>query len=158
MLPVRCIVFSKDRPMQLDACLRSIERFAPYCGHVVVLYKSSTSDFSDGYSMVAAATAAEFVAQSHDFRRDVFDLMDAGHEHTVFHTDDDVFFRPSGAVPLPTEEVACFSFRLGRNTTYSYPVGRSQTVPEFVSDDGVVAWDWTNAQRTLHTRCRLTVT
>ena len=32
------------------------------------------------------------------------------------------------------------------NTTYSYPVDRPQAVPEFISDDGVIAWDWTRAE------------
>ncbi len=45
-VPVRCIVFSEDRPMQLHACLRSIERFAPYDGRVAVLFKASTPEFS----------------------------------------------------------------------------------------------------------------
>ena len=32
LLRAACIVFSKDRPLQLEACLRSIRRFAPYDG------------------------------------------------------------------------------------------------------------------------------
>lgn len=144
-LPVRCIVFSKDRPMQLDACVRSIRRFAPYDGPVFVLYKASTSDFADAYRIVAAEAPAELVPQSKDFRLDVCDLIDANEEHTVFHTDDDVFFSPSAAVPLPTDAVACFSFRLGRNTTYSHPIDRTQVVPDFIGADGVLAWDWTRA-------------
>lgn len=132
--------------MQLEACLRSIEEFAPYSGPIAVLYKASAPDFSQAYRMVAASTAAEFVEQSRNFRRDVLELVDLEHEYTVFHTDDDVFFRPVPGVPLPTAEAACFSFRLGRNTTYSHPVGRSQITPDFIGDDGVLAWDWTRAQ------------
>ncbi len=73
-------------------------------------------------------------------------LIDRGFEYTVFHTDDDVFFRRSSAVPLPTGASACFSFRLGLNTTYSYSVGNSQVVPELVEGGEVVAWDWTRAE------------
>jgi hypothetical protein len=145
-LPVRCIVFSKDRPMQVDACLRSIERFAPYTGSVAVLYKASTQDFADGYGAVGAETSAEFVGESHDFQGNVLDLIETASEHTVFHTDDDVFFRGPSSVPVLPNEAACLSFRLGLNTTYSYPVDSPQAIPEFISDNGIIAWDWTRAQ------------
>ena len=157
-LPVRCIVFSKDRPMQLDACLRSIERFARYGGPVAVLYAASTPDFAEAYRMVAARAKAEFVSQSQDFRRDVLELVDAGREHTVFHTDDDVFYRQVTPIPLPADHVACFSLRLGQNTTYAYPVGRRQAVPDFIREGEVVAWDWTAPNTTLPTHCRSTAT
>jgi hypothetical protein len=132
--------------MQLDACLKSIQRFAPYSGSVVVLYTTSSRDFADAYRTLAAATFAEFVEQSGDFQRDVFRLVEAESELTVFHTDDDVFFRSPSAVPIPTDETACFTFRLGSNTTYSYPIGRSQVVPKLIDSDDVVAWDWTRAE------------
>jgi hypothetical protein len=131
--------------MQLDACLRSIERFAPYNGSVVVLYTFSSQNFADAYETLIGVTSAEFVEQSRDFRRDVLELVDAGYDHTVFHTDDDVFFRAPRAVPPPTDEIAAFSFRLGLNTTYSYAVDRPQEMPDVTSDGDLLAWDWTRA-------------
>jgi len=132
--------------MQLDACLRSIERFAPYGGSVSVLYTASTPDFAEGYRIAAAGANAEFVVQSEDFRRDVLELVDAGLEHTVFHTDDDVFYRPVPAIPLHLDQVACFSLRLGQNTTCVYTAGRPQTVPDLIREGEVLAWDWTRAE------------
>lgn len=132
--------------MQLDACLRSIERFAPYDDSPAVLYTASTADFAEGYSILSGEASAEFIAQSEDFQGDVLKLIDAAREFTVFHTDDDVFYRQAHEVPAPNGATACFSFRLGLNTTYSHPIGRSQAVPKIVEDNDVIAWDWTRAQ------------
>ncbi|MFL5915902.1 MAG: hypothetical protein ACJ752_09715 [Gaiellaceae bacterium] len=132
--------------MQVHACLRSIERFAPYGESVAVLYKASNSEFADAYRIVAEETSAEFIAQSDDFRRHVLQLIGAANDHIVFHTDDDVFFRGTPLVPELTDQTGCFSFRLGLNTTYSYPADRPQAVPNHISADDVIAWDWTQAQ------------
>ena len=48
-LPVDSIIFSRDRAMQLDASFRSIVRFAPYRGPIVVIYKATSQTFADGY-------------------------------------------------------------------------------------------------------------
>jgi hypothetical protein len=145
-LPVNCIVFSKDRAMQLDACLRSIESWAPYAGPITVVYKATTPEFSAAYHSLDLADGVRLVAESNDFRSDVIAVLDPGSEHTVFHTDDDVFFRaPPGAPSVPSG-FAAFSLRLGQNTTHCYTLGRPQRIPATVADGSVIAWDWTRAE------------
>ena len=75
-LAVNCIVFSKDRAMQLDLCLRSIERFAPYSGPIVVVYRATTRAFSNGYRALATNGHVRLVEQSDNFRRDVMSAID----------------------------------------------------------------------------------
>lgn len=56
--------------------------------------------------------------------------------HILFLVDDTVFVRPFslaeslGALISNTDSLG-FSFRLGRNTTYCYALGRAQSLPEF---------------------------
>ncbi|MDP9225568.1 MAG: hypothetical protein M3P18_17340 [Actinomycetota bacterium] len=145
-LDVTCIVFSKDRAMQLEACLRTIEQNAPYRGPIIVIYLATAPDFSQAYESFAMTDRIRMVSQSDDFRRDICDAVHAAERYTVFHTDDDFFFRPSAVRPVPTDDFACFSLRLGENTTYSYPLDRKQRVPPAIAAQSVIAWDWTRAE------------
>lgn len=145
-LPVNCIVFSKNRAMQLDACLRSIERLAPYKGPIVVVYLATTPRFADGYEMLDSGARVRLVEQGEDFQRDVMTALDPESEYTVFHTDDDVFFRGPPTAPVLPAGFSAFSLRLGANTTYCYPLRRSQPVPATSGNGLVIAWDWTHAK------------
>lgn len=104
---IHCLVFSKDRAMQLDAFLRSAERYAPYQS-VSVTYESGQS-----LQVVVA-----------DFLR--------GHSRVVFHTDDDVFFRePHLPWYRNAPDPAVISLRLGKNTTFCHPLAIEQEIPHF---------------------------
>ena len=143
---VNCIVFSKDRAMQLDACLRSIHKFAPYGGPITVIFRASTVEFSEGYRLLSTRTDARWVRESGDLRRDVLESIDPAVDLTVFHTDDDVFFR-SSVLPFEFDgdRIAAFSLRLGINTTYCFPFARAQSLPHFATSHQFIAWDWTGA-------------
>jgi hypothetical protein len=144
-LPVNCIVFSRDRAMQLDACLRSINRFAPYTGQVTVISKATAPEFDEAYRLLHPGPRVRLKAESDDFRRDVMDALDPQSAYTVFHTDDDVFFRRPPVAPALPAGFAAFSLRLGENTTHCYPSRRSQQVPALGIHGPFVAWDWTRA-------------
>jgi hypothetical protein len=145
-MPINCIVFSKDRAMQLDACLRSIERSAPYAGQIVVVYHATTPEFAKGYRMLDPGDSVRLVPQSNDFRGDVMNALDPDSECTVFHTDDDVFFRTPPTAPVLPPGFAAFSLRLGQNTTYCYTLHRPQPMPTTNTEGPLMAWDWTRAK------------
>jgi hypothetical protein len=131
--------------MQLDACLASIDRSAPYAGAIVVVYKATNHEFAEAYSSLRVGDRVSLVPQSDDFRRDVIEALPADDAYTVFHTDDDLFFRRPPIAPAVARGFAAFSLRLGENTTYCYPLDRSQRVPAQPADGSVIAWDWTRA-------------
>jgi hypothetical protein len=145
-LSVNSIVFSKDRAMQLDACLRSIELWAPYTGPISVIYQTTSDLFATGYQLLDLSERVRLIRQSDDFRNDVMAALDPTGNYTVFHTDDDLFFRGPPAVPILPAGAATFSLRLGENTTYCYPFRRPQPLPATVGKGPVIAWDWTRAK------------
>lgn len=145
LVPVNSIVFSKDRAMQLDACLRSIARFSPNEGPVIVIYKATTPEFARGYELLNPGDRVRLVAESDDFRRDVMEAIDPEARYTVFHTDDDVFFRRPPAIPIVPEGFAALSLRLGENTNFCYPTGQTQAIPELVATGPWLAWNWVQA-------------
>jgi hypothetical protein len=145
-MSVNCIVFSKDRAMQLEACLTSIRKHAPYFGPIVVIYQATTTDFMNGYELLNIKPNVRLLAQTNDLRVSVMDALDERKRYTVFHTDDDVFFRRPDAVPLLPAGFAAFSLRLGENTTYCYPLGRSQSLPDRSMKGPLMTWAWTRAR------------
>jgi hypothetical protein len=145
-LPVNCIVFSRNRAMQLDACLRSIHRWAPYSGPIVVVYQATATQYANGYRLLNLEGNVRLEPQATDFRRSVLDALDAESEYTVFHTDDDVFFRRPEAAPVLPAQFASFSLRLGENTTYCYPLSRPQRLPVRSVKGPIMTWDWMRAR------------
>jgi hypothetical protein len=131
--------------MQLDACLRSIHRFAPYAGSITVIFRATTPDFETGYGLLMSRGDVTFREQS-DFGSDVLNVTRDDQEYTVFHTDDDIFFRTPSGVPMPAEGFVAFSLRLGTNTTYCYSGATTQALPPFSRSGPYLAWDWTRAQ------------
>jgi hypothetical protein len=140
-----CVVFSKDRAMQLDACLRSIEQYAPYPREIAVIYTASTPAFEEAYKRIEPSDRVRLVREG-DFQSDVLRELATAGEHVVFQTDDDVFFRRPSAAPFVPDGYAAFSLRLGRNTTHAYMADRPQALPSFASAGYALAWDWRRAE------------
>jgi hypothetical protein len=131
--------------MQLDACLRSINRFAPYAGSITVIYRATSAKFEEGYALIMSAGQATFIEQS-AFEVDVLNAISKEDEYAVFHTDDDLFFRTPPAPPVPPKGFAAFSLRLGTNTTYCYSGATTQALPSLARSAPYIGWDWTRAQ------------
>ncbi len=138
---VDCIVFSRDRPLQLEACLLSLQRYAS-APHTTlsVLYRATDGCFRRGYEELQEARPdVTWIAEA-NFRDDLLAAV-GREEQTVFHTDDDVFFACVGQVPL-TDDLACFTLRLGLNTTYCYPLDLHEQLVEPRIEGEVVSWLW----------------
>jgi len=144
-IDVDCIIFSKDRPMQLDACLRSIGRHAPYRGTVTVIYETTSDRYRRGYAELAEYPGLRLQHQGTDFRGAVMDVLRDTSPLVVFHTDDDIFFRAPPRAPMLPEDCAAFSLRLGENTTYSYPYRKAQQLPQRHEVGDLMVWNWANA-------------
>ena len=147
------IIFSKDRPLQLDATIRSLRLHCPEIeqARISTLYFASSPAFESAYSVLKVQHPdVEFIQES-DFKADLCAIVaDAG---SIFFLVDDVLV--VGPLPLARgiAELAAqpdligFSFRLGRNTTYCYTKDKPQALPEF-EDPGSDAlyFDWTSAE------------
>lgn len=138
---LKCIVFSRDRAMQLDAFLASVERHVPYLfDEVCILYRATEARYRDAYALLAEARAdARWVAES-SFRADLLALRGA-EDQLVFHTDDDMFFDAVPPFELRDDE-ACFTLRLGLNTTYCYPLDVQERLDAPRIERDRVSWSW----------------
>ena len=122
MSGIACMVFTKERPLQLHAFLRSAERYAPY----------------ESMEVNRHLAPQLFEEQTRTFL--------AKHERVVFHTDDDVFFREAKMPPRWTFDGPPHSYRLGRNTRFQHPTQSQQDVPPLLHDyQRIWHWRWREA-------------
>jgi hypothetical protein len=138
---VEAIVFSRDRAQQLDAFLQSCERHAaPLLESMAIVFRASDRSFHAGYGRLRELWPAPEWISERDFRLDVTAHV-GRREYTVFHTDDDLYFREVDTF-LVGDDIACFAFRLGVNTTYCYPLDLTETVEPALNESEWIAWRW----------------
>ena len=150
------LIFSKDRALQLDATLSS---FLLHCTdaksmHIRVLYTTTPSLHTEQYIHLEKEyheyPFIQFIREQ-DFRSDVLALL-APFEHILFLVDDNIFvhdFYLQNAIEILNihgDTLAC-SLRLGKNTTYCYPLNASQRLPDFEQlQNGMLKFNWTKGE------------
>jgi glycosyltransferase involved in cell wall biosynthesis len=153
MSDVAFVAFSRDRPLQLDATLRSFKRHALDVNEVDlhVLYRATSGYLDALYQELGAAHPSVVLHRETDFARDVMRIVDS-FPFVMFGVDDTVFTRDFSLSVLIRQLEArpdCIgvSLRLGRNTTSCYPFRAPQAVPEFTpTDSGLLAFNWVDAE------------
>ena len=152
--PVECIIFSKDRALQLHALLSSYQEKVLSPAPVHVLYQASTRAHQRAYDDVEALFSgvdATFVRQRADdsFRQDVLDILKKLRSEKVFFLVDDILF---------TEEVDLADFakfntdvfvptlRMGGNLSVCFTLQKDQPQPPFLTHEAAgpdkIVWRW----------------
>jgi hypothetical protein len=147
------LIFSFDRPLQLYACLESIQRYITGFENITVLYRVSEPKFEMGYSKVKESfPAVHFVAQGlekpkRDFKPNVNKIVfDSPSEYILFAVDDIIvtdFVDLKECMAL-VEKTGAYGFylRLGNRIDYCYQGGHRQLMPVRQQLFGnVFAWD-----------------
>ncbi len=150
------IVFSRNRPAQLDLLLSSISRYAPNLAEqITVLWRADNNNYKRGYLICGREHPnigfLQETAFNKDLRKLVFNYSEQYEplpDHYVFFCDDDVFYRP---LPTPTPQtllglypnVLTVSLRLGFNTQRCYSLRINQGLPTTPHhwEDGFL-WEW----------------
>lgn len=127
--------------MQLDAFLASVDLSArELFSKIVVVHTATSARFELGYQKLEPRDGLVRWVREKNFRDDV--LRSIGDEElTVFHTDDDVYFRAPKPFDLHVDEV-CFALRLGLNTTYCYPLDMEERLSGATVEGERVSWNW----------------
>lgn len=136
------ICFSKNRPMQLQATLDSLELHTKgFFNNIDVLYKSD-DEFREGYEILKKRKPnVNFIEQS-DFQKDLLGLFK--YDYTCFAADDDIFYKDfnKGLFKEITEDVVCFSLRLGLNINYCYSNDRLNTINRYKDRGEFIKLNW----------------
>ena len=138
---MNCIVFSRDRALQLDAFLASVSvNTSGLFTSLTVLYRPTSDRYEQAYATLESEHAHVRWVRETSFRNDLAGLIGEA-DMTVFHTDDDVYFGSPGPFDVRDDEV-CFTLRLGLNTTYSYALDVEQRLLGASVVGDRVSWDW----------------
>ena len=149
-----CIVFSKDRALQLHGLLRSFFEYVTPRIPVHVLYDCSTPAHEKAYADVMAlfsAAGIDFMRQrsSESFRRDLLGQIEAAQSDKIFFLVDDIVF--TGRVDL--DWLCSFdsdryvpTLRMGQNLKRSYTMQQAQPLPPLREDPATgtdtICWQW----------------
>jgi glycosyltransferase involved in cell wall biosynthesis len=150
---VTMLVVSKDRPLQLDAALRSWGRHCKETptASLKVLYKASSSRMLSLYRQLMREHPDADFFREQDFRRDLLILL-AQQDYVGFVVDDSIFVRDFSPADITSAlgrhpDAIGFSLRLGRNTTHSYMLDRAQRPPVFETvAEGALKFRWPGAE------------
>ncbi len=123
---LNCIIFSKDRPMQLDLLLESILlNFDVEDYKLNILYKPSNDYFQKGYDLLIKKYPKFNFKKEESLKQDLISLFEDSN-YTTFLTDNDIIYN---SFKLNNDELHnifmlteanCFSLSLGLNTVNSY--------------------------------------
>lgn len=134
------IVFSKNRPAQLDLFLSSMAFNFPEALDfgAKVLYKAD-KEYQEGYEVCRAYHPWIELVSETNFKQHVIDLIDDCRKTTMFAVDDIVWKNKFSVKDLQYKRFVesrnqiCLSLRLWPGITYSYMLNRSAEKPRFVS-------------------------
>lgn len=125
---VTSIIFSKNRPLQLDLCLNSIKKNFSDSSKIVVIYRYD-GDFADSITSLSEEHPdVEFYNQSDSIYEDIKNALEKSKNNYVcFFTDDNIFYRHVGFIDLDPlfniDDICCLSLRLGYNTSKRFHLG-----------------------------------
>ena len=150
------VVFSKDRPLQLDLTLRSLYSRCKDIDDlaVVVLYTTSDERYLDAYrTLISEHPDVIFIKES-GFKKYLVTIL-SDKTHVLFVVDDCIFIRDfsfSTAVDMleTSEKLIGVSLRVSPDTNWCYPINRSQQFPTvsytWKPSTDLISYDWTKAE------------
>lgn len=146
---VKNIIFSKDRPMQLDATIVSMKKKASdFNVHkTTVLYCVSNEEYAKGYELLIKENPDVKFVYEDSFKENLLqEIMDT--EYVAFFVDDNIFLKDFSfsvcvdALKINKQAIGV-SLRLGKNTDYCYALNQKQKVPDMDElNDSLFIYRW----------------
>ena len=151
---INVIVFTKDRPMQLDLLLESIQdhiitKPTPF---VQILAKITSDNYRAGYEITKERYSNYTLIEEmphQSFKGQLNKLLSGAiYPYTLCFLDDDVVINSVDMLQvfkgMKMNYINAFSLRMGKNITYCYPKAQEMVQPSFNSfSNNTMMWDWT---------------
>lgn len=140
---IKTIIFSKDRPLQLDLTIQSLLKNLKQSTQNVVLYKASDNNYSLAYKELRKRYEEDvkFISETNLFKQ-ILRETHTSNPYVNFLTDDCIVYRPvlfdkSFEKRMSDSTICCFSLRLGENIQYRYHDGVKfyDDIPRFMKDE-----------------------
>ncbi len=144
------LVFSKDRPLQLDLALNTYNNFSrDDISNIYVLYNCSSKKYEEAYEKLKLEHSDTCFFRESNFKKDLLYLLN-GYKNVLFMVDDCIFtnyfsLKEIQNILLDIPSSIGFSLRLGRNTKECYPIKTKNQIPNvYMRPDSIIYFDWTS--------------
>lgn len=148
------IIFSKDRPMQLDLTLRT---YSNHClskkikNKIIVLYKTSDENYERAYDMLIKEWHPNGILfkKEYDFKSDLIECC-SGSDFITFVTDDTIFTNDFDLDEIThllkhNTRTAGFSLRLGLNTVKCFALNCDNAIPSVMDmASNILLYSWSD--------------
>ena len=117
---ISSIIFSKDRPLQLDLCLNSIKKNFVNCNQTIVIHNNSDVCSETDKTIQSEHPEVEFWRQGRSLYRDLYSAVTSvDNDYVCFFTDDCIFFSKFEIADLNFwgTDVLTMALRMGQNIT-----------------------------------------
>ncbi len=144
---ITSIIFSKDRPLQLDLCLKSISKNFTNSSQNIVIYNNS-DEFVEAHKILEQEhPTVEFWPQGESLFKDVLHaIRGAKNDYICFFTDDDICYRSFYCTDfgfLNDNRISCMSLRMGLNIS-ERSIGETKQPDNchnyFQMAEGLIGW------------------
>jgi len=131
---ITVVIFSKDRPLQLDLTLTSYEKNSiQRYDNEIVIYKTSSERFEKAYNQISKEHPNIRFLKETDFKLNLLDCL-KNKRYVLFLVDDCIFTKKFSIKNICNFLDMCqgaigFSLRLGENTTYCYSLSVDNGIP-----------------------------
>lgn len=145
---ITTIVFSFDRPLQLECLLNSINKYQQHSRTVIVVYRTSSQEIFKSYQTVFEGFSKNInlVPLNENklgFKKTVLHaICMKKSSHYLFYVDDQVLLSN-----MPESEIVdalwlsdIFTYRLGLNTKYCYTLDKPQSFKIYSLKEQIVTW------------------
>lgn len=143
------IIFSKDRPSQLDLLIRSMKKYFNefYDYQIKILYRYTSDDYGVGYTKLIEYHPDENIIwkKEDDFKKDLISLFNNSLKYSVFFVDDNIFKEPFSILDEKfkhfekNDDILCLSLRLHPRLKYCYAAKVPMTLPYF-HENNIFSW------------------
>ena len=146
---ITAILYSKDRPLQLDLCLQSISKNFDQASEIVVVYKLSDLYIDPYKALEKEHGNVTFIEQSESIFKDTLNtISSAKNNYVCFFTDDDIVYQETPRIRediLSENQMECFSLRMGLNITKRFHGGVTYSdtpIPSMIQviDENNICW------------------
>jgi len=155
-MKIVCIIFSKDRAMQLHLLLFSLFFYCTDSKDLIIkiLYKGSSKKFICGYNLCKKYFSNKeniWWIKEKAFKKDLLLLLEKN-TLSLFLVDDTLFYRrfdlqSTASCLLKNNKTIGFSYRLGSNTDFCYPHNKAQKIPDFMNvNKNIYKYHWKNQE------------
>jgi hypothetical protein len=140
------IIFSKDRPLQLQALLQSMAEFTSGIAEQTVIYHTTDAAYAKAYEQLKNNFPNIRFVPEKSFREDLIRILDDTRTSCVFFLVDDIIFLDSvdfRNLPHSYANTSVYSLRLHPGVTDSYMLKQSQKTPDFQEvENGLLEFSW----------------